>query len=204
VRSLSHLARSLRHLTDLGCLLAAQEVALVAIDDHLDTTDLGGALRWRDWLDISARLDTQLRADAAKLARLRAPGETWGRPVIAINHIELLTWWEGRAGRHPAPLRDIAKKLGISEATTRKHLRALRAAGQVDDQARARAFAARGGLRQGGRPANALDDATLTAVWSKKLSISAVARHLHVSRKRVRVRLQQLELLPPPNHRKNR
>src|SRR5262249_26110565 len=46
VRSLSHLARSLRQLTDLGRLLAAQEVALVAIDDHLDTTDLGGALRW--------------------------------------------------------------------------------------------------------------------------------------------------------------
>jgi DNA invertase Pin-like site-specific DNA recombinase len=201
VSSLSHLARSLRHLTDLGRLLAAHDVA---VEDHLDTTDLAGAFRWRDWLAISARLDTQLRAEAAKLARLRTPGETWGRPAVVINPVELLTWWEGRGGRHPASLRDIAKKLGISETTTRKHLRALRAVGQVDDPARVRALAARGGLRRGGRPANPLDDATLTATWSQTPSLSAVARHLHISRRRVRVRLQQLDLLPPPRHRKNR
>ena len=195
VRTLSHLARSLRHLTDLGHLLAAQGVALIATKDCLDTTDPGGALRWRDWLEISLRLDRQLRAEAAKLARLRAPGEHWGRPAAAINPLELLTWWEGRVGRRPLSLRDLARKFGVSEATTRKHLRALRDAGKLDDAARARALAARGGLRKGGRPASPLDDADLTAAWRQTPSLSAVARHLHVSRSRVRSRLQEIGLL---------
>lgn len=202
VRSLSHLARSLRHLTDLGRLFGAQDVALIAIEDSLDTTDPGGAIRWRDWLEISGRLDRQLRAEAAKLARLRTPGERWGRPAAAVNSLELLTWWEGRGGRRPLSLRELARKLGVSEATARKQLRALRAAGQVDDGARARALAARGGHRRGGRPANPLDDDALAAVWKLQLqaarrtgtepSISAVAHHLNASRSRVRSRLREL------------
>lgn len=195
IRSLNHLARSLRHLTDLGHLLAAQEVALVSIEDHLDTTEPGGALRWRDWLEISTRLDRQLRAEAAKLARLRSPGERWGRPAAAVNPLELLTWWEGRAGRRPLSLRELARKIGVSEATTRKHLGALRAAGKLNEGARARALAARGGHRKGGRPANPLDDDTLAAVWGKTKSISGVTRHLNVSRSRVRVRLREIGLL---------
>jgi DNA invertase Pin-like site-specific DNA recombinase len=205
VRTLSHLARSLRDLTDLGYLLAAQGVALIAIEDHIDTTDPGGALRWREWLAISARLDRQLRAEAAKLAHLRTPGESWGRPAAAVNPLELLTWWEGRAGHRPLSLREIARKLGISEATARKRLRDLRAAGKVDDPARLRALAARGGLRRGGRPKNHLDDHVLTATWEAHRqsahqrgttpSLSALARHLCVSRRRVRSRLQELGLL---------
>jgi DNA invertase Pin-like site-specific DNA recombinase len=195
VRSLSHLARSLRHLSDLGRLLAAKDVALIATDDFLDSTDPGGAIRWRDWLEISSRLDRQLRAEAAKVARVRTPGERWGRPAAVVNSLELLTWWEGRGGRLPLSLRALAHKLGISEGTARKRLQALRAAGQVDDRARARALAARGGLRRGGRPANPLDDADLVANWRKVPSLSAVARNLRVSRHRVRSRLQELGLL---------
>jgi DNA invertase Pin-like site-specific DNA recombinase len=195
VRSLSHLARSLRHLTDLGHLLVAQSIALVAIEDGLDTTDPGGALRWRDWLEISARLDRQLRAEAAKLARLRTPGQRWGRPAAAVNPLELLTWWEGRGGRRPLSLRELAGKLGVSEATARKHLRTLRAAGQVNDAGRHRALAARGVLRKGGRPANPLVDDALTAVWRQTPSLAAVARALRVSRNRVRSRLRELGLL---------
>ena len=196
VRTLGHLARSLRHLTDLGRLLAAQEVALIATEDRLDTTDPGGALRWRDWLEISGRLDRQLRAEAAKLARLRAPDGRWGRPAAALNPLELVTWWEGRGGRRPLSLRDLARKLGISEATARKRLRALRAAGLVDDAARARALTARGGLRTGGRPANPLDNEALAAAWRKTPSVAAIARHQHVSRRRVQSRLQELGLIP--------
>ncbi|HEX5718155.1 MAG TPA: recombinase family protein [Thermoanaerobaculia bacterium] len=144
VRSLSHLARSLRHLSDLGRLFAVQDVALVATEDLIDTTDPGGAIRWRDWLEISGRLDRELRAEAAKLARLRTPGERWGRPAAAVNPLELLTWWEGRGGRRPLALRELARKLGVSEGTARKRLHALRAAGQVDDGARARALGAAG------------------------------------------------------------
>ncbi|HWN44269.1 MAG TPA: recombinase family protein [Thermoanaerobaculia bacterium] len=195
VRSLSHLARSLRHLSDLGRLLAARDVALIATDDFLDSTDPGGAIRWRDWLEISSRFDRQLRAEATKVARVRTPGERWGRPAAVVNSLELLTWWEGRGGRLPLSLRALARKLGISEGTARKRLQALRAAGQVDDGARARALAARGGLRRGGRPANPLDDADLSANWRKTPSLSAVARNLRVSRHRVRSRLQELGLL---------
>ncbi|HYG62260.1 MAG TPA: recombinase family protein [Thermoanaerobaculia bacterium] len=195
VRSLSHLARSLRHLTDLGHLLVAHGIALVAVEDGLDTTDPGGAIRWRDWLEISTRLDRQLRAEAAKLARLRTPGDRWGRPAAAFNPLELLTWWEGRGGRRPLSLRELAGKLGVSEATARKHLQALRAAGQVNDAARLQALAARGGLRKGGRPANPLDDDTLTAAWRQTPSLAAVARTLRVSRNRVRSRLRELGFL---------
>ncbi|HEX3130916.1 MAG TPA: recombinase family protein [Thermoanaerobaculia bacterium] len=196
VRTLSHLAHSLRHLTDLGHLLAGQGVALIAVEERLDTTDPGGAIRWRDWLEISLGLDRKLRAEAAKIARLRAPGERWGRPAAAVNPLELLTWWEGRGGRRPLSLRELARKLGVSEATARKRLRALRAAGQVDDRARARALAARGSLRRGGRPAPPLDDDALAAAWRKARNIAAVARHLRVSRSRVQSRLQELGLIP--------
>jgi len=195
VRNLGHLARSLRHLTDLGRLLAAGDIALIALDDHIDTTDPGGALRWREWLDISARLTTHHRAETAKLARLRHPGDTWGRPAAVINPQELLAWWEGRGGRRPLSLRALAARLGLSEATTRKHLQTLRAAGKVDDPARLRALASRGGTRRGGRPTNPLDDNDLAAAWSQTPSVTAVARRLKVSRSRVRVRLQQIGLL---------
>jgi DNA invertase Pin-like site-specific DNA recombinase len=205
VRSLSHVARSLRHLTELGRLLAAQGVALIATEDRLDTTDPGGAIRWRDWLEISGRLDGELRAEAAKLARLRTPGERWGRPAAVVNPLELLTWWEGRGGRRPLSLRELARKLGISESTARKRLRALREASQIDEGARARALATRGGLRKGGRPANPLDNAALAAAWKHQLqaarrrgtepSISAVAHNLNASRSRVQSRLRELGLI---------
>ena len=81
VLSLSHLARSLRHLSDLGRLLAAKDVALIATQDRLDTTDPGGAIRWRDWLEVSSRFALQLRAEAAKVAHMRTPGGNWGRPA---------------------------------------------------------------------------------------------------------------------------
>ncbi|HEX7185384.1 MAG TPA: recombinase family protein [Thermoanaerobaculia bacterium] len=183
VHTLSHLARSLRHLADLGCLLAAHDVALIAIKDRLDTTDPGGAIRWRDWLETSVRFN----------------------PRLAVNPRELLIYWEGRRGRRPLSQREIAAKLGIAEATVRSRLHELRAAGEVDDEARARALAARGGLPKGGRPATPLDDADLTAAWEAQLqitqgrntgsSLTAIARHLHVSRRRVRSRLQELGLI---------
>jgi DNA invertase Pin-like site-specific DNA recombinase len=197
VRSLGHLARSLRHLTDLGRLLAARDIALIALDDHLDTTDPGGHLRWRDWLTLSARLTTHHRGEAARLAHLRNPGAPWGRPSITFNTQELLDFWEGREGRHPLTQRHLAAKLGLSEATLRKHLQTLRAAGHLDDTVRRRNLASRGGLRRGGRPATVVDDATLIAAWSQTPSLTAVARNLHVSRSRLRARLHHLGLLEP-------
>jgi len=186
----------------VGQLLAAQGVALIAIEEGLDTTDPAGAIRWRDWLDLSARLDRQLRSEAARQSQA-----TWSRPPAVVSTQELLICWEGRGGRRPLNLRDLARKLGVSEATARKHLRALRVAGKVDDAARLRALAARGGHRRGGKPPKPLDDAVLTEAWDlhlqvarlrgrRKPSLATIAHHLHISRRRLRTRLQELGLLP--------
>lgn len=118
-----------------------------------------------------------------------------GRPPAAINPLELSAWWEGRGGRRPLSQRELARKLGLSEATIRKYLRALRAAGKLDDQARARVLAIRGGLRHGGRPPRPLKDIDLIAAWAQTPTATAVARTLHVSRTRVHARLQELGLL---------
>lgn len=205
VRTLSHLAPSLRHLTNLGQLLAERGVALIALEDGLDTTDLAKAIRWHDWLETSANLDRQLRAEAARLAHLRDSGARWGRPAVLINPLELSSLWEGRGGRRPLTQREIARKLGVSRTTVRKHLLALRATGQLDDRARARKLAARGGHRPAGRPSAAIHDTALVAAWETQSlsarrrgtspSLAAIARTLHVSRSRVSARLRELGLL---------
>lgn len=213
VTTLSHLARSLRHLTDLGSLLAENGVALIALEDSLDTTEPAGAIRWRDWLETSLRLDRQLRSEAARLAHLRATGATWGRPPAAINPLELASLWEGRQGRRPLTQSQLATRLGVSRTTIRKNLQALRSAGKLDDRARAQNLATRGGHRKGGRPGATLTDTALRALWTLHLracreqgtqpSIAVVATILHVSRSRVRARLQELGLLSEeiPNRR---
>lgn len=200
IRNVSHLTHSLRHLTDLGHRLADLKVALISLEDGLDTTDLTEAIRWLDWLATTHRLGRQLRDQAAHLLRQRHAGRS--HPAAAINTRELLSWWEGRGGRKPRTVRQIAQKLGLSETTIRKRLQALRAAGQVNDEARAQGLARRP-LHRGGRPSTTINDVDLTAAWMHHLqtargnrpSIAAVARTLHVSRSRVKTRLQELGLL---------
>jgi len=126
---------------------------------------------------------------------IRTSGTRRGRPPAAFNPLELLAWWEGRGGRRPLSQSELARRLGVSASTIRKHLRALRAAGKLDDQARARKLATRGALRRGGRPPRLLKDTDLIAAWGKAPSVTAVARALHVCRTRVRARLQDLGLL---------
>ncbi len=126
------------------------------------------------------------------------PGLRKGRPGAAINPLELLTWWEGRGGRHPLSIREIARKLGVAESTARKHLQTLREAGQVDDEARAQALAARRGRRQSGRPATAIADDALRALWTQSPNIGILARRLRASRGRICERLWQMGLLSQP------
>jgi DNA-binding transcriptional regulator YhcF (GntR family) len=118
--------------------------------------------------------------------------------IAAINPVELLTWWEGRGGRRPLTLRALASKLGVAESTVRNRLQSLRAAGQVDDTARAQALAERGRHRRGIRTGAPIDDTALAAAWAKTPNVTAVARRLHVSRTRVRRRLQTLGLYREP------
>jgi DNA-binding transcriptional ArsR family regulator len=117
-----------------------------------------------------------------------------GRPPAAINPLELSAWWEGRGSRRPLAQSELATRLGVSASTIRKHLRTLRAAGKLDDQARARNLGAQG-LRRGGRPPRPLKDTDIIAAWAKEPTVTAVTRTLHVSRTRVRARLQELGLL---------
>lgn len=117
-----------------------------------------------------------------------------GRPPAAVNPLELLAHWEGKGSRRPLSQSELATRLGVSATTIRKHLQALRAAGQLDDQARARKLGPRG-LRRGGRPPRPLKDTDLLAAWAKEPTVTAVTRTLHVSRTRVRARLQELGLL---------
>jgi DNA invertase Pin-like site-specific DNA recombinase len=193
VHTLGHLASSLRHATNLGQLLADQGVALVALEDGLDTTDPASALRWHNWLETSTRLDTQLRAEAARIAHQRTPGARWGRPPVAVNPFELLSLWRGKDGRRPLSQRELAARLGVSKTTIRKHLAHLREAGEMLDQARAGRLAAE--QRRRSRSANPLNDDELAAAWKKHPSPAAVARTLHVRRSRVEARLRELGLL---------
>lgn len=118
-----------------------------------------------------------------------------GRPQATVNTLELLTLWEGRGGRRPLPLCEAAARLGISPTTARHRLIALRAAGQVDDEARARNLATRGTRRPTGPRPRPITDTALAAAWARKPTITAIARALHVSRTRIRARLQELGLL---------
>jgi integrase len=147
------------------------------------------------------------RAITAVLGRYQRPKrKPRRRSAVAVNLLELLALWEGRGGCRPLPIQAIAARLGTSETTIRRRLRALRAAGRVDDRARAHALAARGLVHPGYRAKNPMPDATLRATWACSRSIAGTARNLHVSRRRVQARLEDLGLLAgtPPRQRRRR
>jgi hypothetical protein len=56
--------------------------------------------------------------------------------------------------------------------------------------------ATRGAARRTGRTAHPIDDTDIAAAWYRTPNVTAVARHLHVSRSRVRARLHPLGLEP--------
>jgi len=194
VQSLNQLARSLRHLTELGQLLEDAGVALVAVDEAIDGTTPLSAIRWRDWVRLASHFDERVRREGTRVAKLRS-SEAWGRPFKPVNPLELLGCWEGRGGRRPLSTRQIAKRLGVSETTVRARLAELRSQGQVDDEARRQALAARGGLHKGGRPARPIDDAELAAAWARCPKPARLARMFRVGLPRLKTRLRALGLL---------
>ncbi len=194
IQSLNQLARSLRHLTELGQLLDDAGVALVAVDEAIDGTDPLSAIRWRDWVRLASRFDERVRREGTRVAKLRS-SETWGRPFKPVNPLELLGFWEGRGGRKPLSSRQIAKRLGVSETTVRARLAELRSQGQVNDEARQQALAARGGPTNGGRPARPLDEADLVAAWARCPKPAKLARAFRVGLPRIKETLRALGLL---------
>lgn len=203
--SLARLCRSQSHVIDMADLLeedanaGRQEIALVALEDQVDTTTHDGRVRWRDAMDLCRRIRQSQRSEAVRLARLKTAvkgvDDTWGRPIAAINPFELAGHWHGSPVQRPLSVREIAARMGYAQGTIRKRLRELLDTGKLHSDLRTRHLAIHGGLRRGGRPAPLLDDATLAALWRKTPSLAAVARHLQVSRSRVRSRLQEIGLL---------
>src|SRR6185369_8924279 len=180
-----------------------QEICLVAVEEVLDTTTPAGAIRWRDWVEISSKIAHHTRREASIVAHLRAAEDAWGRPCVAVNPLELLSLWEGRAGHRPLSAREIAGKLGVSATTVRARLAELRDAGRVNDVAREQALAAKG-ARKGGRPPRPLNDDDVRAAWEqassrfgipRQPSAATLARKLRVSPSRLTEKLRALGLL---------
>ena len=67
-----------------------------------------------------------------------------------VNPVEVLALWHNGGSSPPLSVQEIALKLGVTQATVRKHLRAFRAACKLLDQSRAGRLAAQ--QRRCGRP----------------------------------------------------
>lgn len=154
VNGLALLFRGARHFVELGGLIRAQGLDLVAVDESFDTTSVRDRIRWEAALDLLADLTRRQRSEAAKVSHVLAAAgrETWGRPAALINPLELRDLWEGREGKRPGSVREIARKLDVGATTVRKHIRILLEEGKLDQSARDAALAEAGGLRRGGRP----------------------------------------------------
>jgi DNA invertase Pin-like site-specific DNA recombinase len=194
--SLARLCRSQSHVLDMADLLEADtsadrhEVALVALDDQVDTTTHDGRVRWRDAVDLYRRIRHAQHSEAVKLARIRTAvrdlDDTWGRPLAAINPFELAGHWHGSPTQRPLSVREIAARMGYAQGTIRKRLRELQAAGKLDAEIRTRHLDAHGGLRKGGRPTRVrIDLADLAARWQAGASLTALRRQYHTSAARI-------------------
>ena len=161
--SLARLCRSQSHVLDMADLLEADtnagrhEIALVALDDQVDTTTHDGRVRWRDAVDLYRRIRHAQHSEAVRLARIRTTvrglADTWGRPIAAINPFELAGHWHGSRDQRPLSVREIAATMGYAQGTIRKRLRELHAAGKLHSDIRTHHLTTHGGLRKGGRPA---------------------------------------------------
>ncbi len=201
--SLARLCRSQSHVVDVADLLEADgregrhEVALVALDDVVDTTTPDGRVHWRDSVALFRRIRHAHFSEATRLARmkvaLRGVDDTWGRPIAAINPLELAGYWHGSAGQRPLSVREIAGKMGYGQATIRKRLRELLDAGKLHPEIRDRHLAKAGGLRKGGRPAaTRIDPVDLAARWHAGQSLTSIRKTLHCGGLRVDAALAEL------------
>ncbi len=194
--SLARLCRSQSHLLDLALLLeedttaGRQEVALVALEDGIDTTTPDGRVRWRDAVDLYRRIRHDQHSEAVRLARIRTAAQgiddTWGRPIAAINPFELASHWHGSPTQRPLSVRELAARMGYAEGTLRKRIQELQAAGKLQSEIRARHLEATGGLRKGGRPTNVqIDPADLIARHQAGASLTALRRHYRTTAARI-------------------
>jgi DNA invertase Pin-like site-specific DNA recombinase len=193
--SLARLCRSLDHVIDLYDLLG--EVDLVALKDMVDTTTPDGRVRWCDAAQLFRGVRQAQRSEAVRLARIKAAvrgvDDNWGRPVAAINPLELAGYWHGGPDRRPLSIREIAQRMGYGQATIRKHVAVLLDAGKLSLEERQRHLGTAGGLRKGGRPSRSrIDDEDLLVRWHAGASITSLRTTYRCAAAKIRARLDDL------------
>lgn len=186
---IARLFRGLRHLVELGAKMQELGVELVATDEALDTTSLADKLRWEAALTLLAGAARAHRSEAAKVAhilRVARGNEAFGRPAALINPLELRVYYEGRDGKRPLSLSEMAAKLDVGGATVRKYVRIFLEDGTLNPETRAANLTAHGGLRKGGRPRKRpVDLPRLIALWQGERpepTLTAIAKKLGTSR----------------------
>ncbi len=118
---LDRLARSVRHLVNLGAELEALGVALVVTEQAIDTTTPAGRLLFHMLAAIAEfERDLICARVTAGVRRRIARGGTWGRPGRPVNRRRL-----ARLAAQGVSARAIAKTLRVPRTTIRRHLAAL-------------------------------------------------------------------------------
>ena len=182
VRKLSRLARSVKHLAQLGHTLAEAKVRLVAVEEGFDTALPPWSLGWSH---LMARLDAvrgalQSEATVCGLASsaLRAPG----RAPAAVNVLEVRALYErphrGRMLSQADIVRVIRSRGGtMSKGMLSRILRELRESGDLDEAARQAGIEKHRFRRRGGRPkSDAVADLdAVAALWAGGHSRQAIA-----------------------------
>jgi DNA invertase Pin-like site-specific DNA recombinase len=114
---LDRLGRSLKHLITLLDELQALGVAFVSLAEGIDATTPAGKLQMHILGAIAeferARIVERVRSG---IARARSEGKRFGRPVREVPEIVL-------APVRGLPVREAAKRLGVSPATAHRWLR---------------------------------------------------------------------------------
>lgn len=118
---LDRLARSVRHLVNLGAELGALGVELVVVGQAIDTTTPAGRLLFHVLAAIAEFERDLIRERVRAGVRRRiASGARWGRPGRRVDRRRLL-----RLHAQGLSARAIAKALRLPRTTVRRHLAAL-------------------------------------------------------------------------------
>lgn len=178
VPALSHAVRSLGGLAALLSRLQGLGVAVVALEECLDTTTPAGSATHGEVLRLLRVVGHDLRSEAIKVGniirRAKASGHPIERPRVPINLLELRALFErGEAGKLLS-LDTIGHRLGVSKHTVINRLRELRESGAaLDLNARRQLTVNRGGRR---RKAITFDLNELTALRRRGLGAARILR----------------------------
>ena len=121
VYSLSRLARSVRHLIELGDELQRRDIGLKSLTESIDTTTPAGRFLYVE-IGALGQIEVDLLRDRTKagLAAARARGRTGGRPK-ALDPTKL-TVAKALMADGALTMTEIAEQVGVSASTLYRHL----------------------------------------------------------------------------------